>query len=78
MPTSVNYQLTAAGVWSRPTTTRYASGGYEEIMDAVADPLHPDHNEHSAWVADITGSNTPFEPAFLDISAVNRVLADQF
>lgn len=44
-------------------------------MDALADPSHPDHAEHSASVADITGSDAPFDPAFLDISAVNRALA---
>ena len=47
-------------------------------MDAVADPDHPDHAEHAAWVADITGSSAPFDPAFLDIPAVNRALAEQF
>jgi hypothetical protein len=24
--------------------------GYEEIMAALADPTHPNHPEHSAWV----------------------------
>ncbi len=38
--------------------------GYEEIMDALADPSHPDH---SAWVADLTGSDEPFDPAFVDL-----------
>jgi hypothetical protein len=52
--------------------------GYEEIMDALADPTHPDHAEHAAWVSEITGSDAPFDPAFLDISAVNRALAEQF
>lgn len=52
--------------------------GYEEIMDALADPSHPDHAEHAAWVADITGSDAPFDPAFLDIPAVNRALTEQF
>jgi Plasmid pRiA4b ORF-3-like protein len=51
--------------------------GHEEIMDALADPAHPDHAEHSAWVADMSGSDEPFDPAFLDIPAVNRALADQ-
>lgn len=51
--------------------------GYEEIMDALADPSHPDHAEHSAWVADIAGPESPFEPAILDIAAVNRALARQ-
>jgi hypothetical protein len=56
------------------------SGGfrYEEIMDALADPTHPDHGEHAAWVADIIGSDAPFDPAFLDIPAMNRALAEQF
>jgi hypothetical protein len=44
-------------------------------MDALADPPHPDHAEHSAWVAETTGSDKPFDPAFLDILAVNRALA---
>lgn len=52
--------------------------GYEEIMDALADPTHPDHAEHSAWVADMAGSDAPFDPAFLDVPAVNRTLAEQF
>jgi hypothetical protein len=52
--------------------------GYEEIMDALADPSHPGHAEHSAWVAEISGSDGPFDPCFLNIPAVNRALADQF
>jgi hypothetical protein len=52
--------------------------GYEEILDALADPAHPDHAEHAAWVADITNSDAPFDPAFLDIPGVNRALAERF
>jgi hypothetical protein len=52
--------------------------GYEEIMDALADPSNPDHVEHSAWVAEITGSDGPFDPAFLDITAINHALAKEF
>jgi len=52
--------------------------GYEEILDALADASHPDHLEHSLWVAETTGSDERFDPAFLDIPAVNRVLAEQF
>lgn len=52
--------------------------GYEEIMDALADESHPDHDEHSAWVADMTGTDKPFHPEFLDIAAVNQVPANQF
>ncbi|MDQ0675135.1 hypothetical protein QFZ36_002696 [Pseudarthrobacter siccitolerans] len=52
--------------------------GYEEIMDALADPSHPAHAESAAWLADTTGSDEPFDPAFLDIPAVNQMLAEQF
>jgi hypothetical protein len=44
----------------------------------LAEPQHPDRAEHSAWVAEVTGSDQPFDPAFLDISAANQALADQF
>jgi hypothetical protein len=47
-------------------------------MDALADPSHPDYAEHVAWVADITGSDELFDPAFLDIPTVHRALAEQF
>jgi hypothetical protein len=47
-------------------------------MDALADQTHPDHAEYSVWVAEITGSDEPFDPAFLDITVINRALAEQF
>ncbi|WP_285244171.1 plasmid pRiA4b ORF-3 family protein [Pseudarthrobacter sp. fls2-241-R2A-127] len=52
--------------------------GYEEVMDALADSSHHDHDEYSAWVADMTGSTEPFDPAFLDIADVNWSLAELF
>ena len=52
--------------------------GYEQIMDAVADPSHPDRAEFCAWVAEMTGSDGHFDPDFLDIPAVNCALANQF
>ena len=52
------------------------SPGYEEILDVLADPTHPDRAECSEWVAEVTGSDAPFDPGFLDIAAVNRALSD--
>ena len=46
-------------------------------MDALADPAHSDHVERRT-MADKTGSEASFDPAFLDIPAVNRALAEQF
>ncbi|WP_457967278.1 plasmid pRiA4b ORF-3 family protein [Arthrobacter sp. D1-29] len=52
--------------------------GFEDIIDALEDSSHPDHDEHAAWVAGLTDSIAPFNPAFLDIPAVNRAPAEQF
>jgi hypothetical protein len=52
--------------------------GYEEIMDALAGPAHPGHAAHCLGVADLTGSDTPLNPAFMDIPAVSRTMANQF
>ncbi|MEV7474275.1 hypothetical protein [Pseudarthrobacter oxydans] len=44
----------------------------------MADVSHPDHDEFSAWVTDMTGSTELFDPAFLDIADMNRTLAKLF
>lgn len=51
--------------------------GYEVILEALADPTHPDHAGHAEWVAESTGSTEPYDPAFLDIPALNQALAAQ-
>lgn len=48
--------------------------GYEGILDALADPTHPEHNEYSEWVVAMTNSDEPFDPEFLDVGEVNRTL----
>ena len=48
--------------------------GFEEILDALADPAHAEHVEHSAWVAEMTGTHEPFDPGFQDLEAINREL----
>jgi hypothetical protein len=48
--------------------------GYEEILDVLADAAHPNHVEVSEWVADLTGTDEPYDPDFLDVDAVNRAL----
>ncbi|MGY4544382.1 hypothetical protein ACVWY0_004326 [Arthrobacter sp. UYNi723] len=56
------------------------SGGlprYESILDALADPIHPDHTEYSEWVTAVTDSDEPFDPDCLEIAEVNRMLASR-
>ena len=48
--------------------------GYEEIMDALADPSHPDYAEHSMGGRH-DRLRCAFDPACLDIPAVNQALA---
>ena len=48
--------------------------GFEEILDALADPAHPEHVEQSARVAETTGADEPFDPGCLDVEAINREL----
>lgn len=44
--------------------------GFEEFLDALADPAHPGA-EQSARVAETTGTD---EPGFMDVVAINREL----
>jgi hypothetical protein len=51
--------------------------GYEEIVDALGDPKHPGHAQYSSWVAEMMGSDCPFDPEFLDIVETNRGIANR-
>lgn len=64
-----------AGARRGPLEDSGGMPGYEDFMDALADKSHPDHAEHVAWVAELTGLDAPFDPAFLDIDAVNHALS---
>ena len=46
--------------------------GYEEFLEALADPKHERHAELSEWVSEIVEG--PFDPERLDVAAVNRDL----
>lgn len=43
-------------------------GRYEDFLEAIADPVHEDHEEELAWIG---GS---FDPARFDLDAVNAAL----
>lgn len=48
--------------------------GYEELLDALADPVHPQHADYAEWVAEVSGTGEPYDPDVLDVAAVNRAL----
>jgi Plasmid pRiA4b ORF-3-like protein len=63
-----------AGAGSGPLEDSGGFPGYGEILYVLADPADPDHAEVSEWVADVTGTDEPYDPGFLDVDAVNRAL----
>ena len=52
-------------------------GGYQELLEALADPEHPEHEYLSEWVAGTLPWET-FDPASLDVEQVNREFALRF
>lgn len=50
-------------------------GGYHDLLDALADPDHEEHQNLQAWVAWTAGPWQDFDPEHLDIDAVNNELA---
>jgi len=50
-------------------------GGYEELLQVIADPAHEYHHDQAEWVTEITGLPASlFDPAAFDAAAVNRQL----
>jgi hypothetical protein len=49
--------------------------GYENIMDPLSNPTHPDYAEYTELAATTTNTDEPFDPGFLDIAEVNRTFA---
>lgn len=43
-------------------------GGYEDLLEILGDPSHPEHEERLEWLGG------PFDPEAFDLAAVNRKL----
>jgi hypothetical protein len=44
------------------------TGGYADLLEALADPSHPEHRQYRQWA----GRN--FDPAAFDLAAINAAL----
>uniref|UniRef100_UPI00389AA596 plasmid pRiA4b ORF-3 family protein n=1 Tax=Pigmentiphaga litoralis TaxID=516702 RepID=UPI00389AA596 len=49
--------------------------GYEELLAVLADPDDPEHAESREWVAEMTGTDEPYDPEEFDIEDLNHRLA---
>jgi hypothetical protein len=50
--------------------------GYEELLEVLADPDDPEHAESREWVAEMTGTDEPYDPEEFDTEALNRAVAE--
>jgi hypothetical protein len=57
-----------AGACAAPPEDCGGAGMYKELLDALADPEHPDHEHLMEW----TGG--PIDPETFDLAAINRAL----
>jgi hypothetical protein len=51
-----------------PCRGRRQAPGYEEFLEALADPYHSEHDQLKTWIA------RPFDPTEFDLAEVNRRL----
>jgi len=57
-----------AGERACPPEDCGGAGGYEEFLEAIRDPRHPEHEDQLAWMGG------RFDPEAFDLAAVNRKL----
>ncbi|WP_308465604.1 plasmid pRiA4b ORF-3 family protein [Rathayibacter soli] len=53
-------------------------GGYEEKLEILADPKHPEHDFIADWVHWVSGAWTPFDPELVEFDHINQELAIRF
>lgn len=64
----VAYPRCLAGRRARPPEDCGGPWGYADLLAAISDPAHPDHEEMREWLGD------PFDPEAFDLDMVNVLL----
>jgi hypothetical protein len=64
----LRHAVCLAGARSRPPEDCGGVGGYEEFLEAICDPDHPEHDDMLRW------AGGRFDPEAFDLAAVNRKL----
>ncbi|MCH8805240.1 MAG: plasmid pRiA4b ORF-3 family protein [Planctomycetes bacterium] len=62
------YPLCLAGERACPPEDVGGSSGYAEMLEALSDPAHEEHESYIDWLGH------PFDPEFFDMKAVNSLL----
>ncbi len=67
-PLALKYGVCVDGANACPPEDVGGAGGYEQFLEALADPLHEEHDSYLVWVG------YKFDPEAFDIGAVNAAL----
>jgi hypothetical protein len=67
-PKETQYPVCLAGKLACPPEDVGGVWGYEEFLDAIRDPDHPEHKDYTEWIGG------EFDPEAFDIKRVNAVL----
>ena len=68
LPHGLKHAVCLDGENACPPEDCHGSGGYAELLEALADPTHEDHDDLINWVGGA------FDPASFDLAEVNVVL----
>ncbi len=68
--TGVQYPVCLTGKRACPPEDCGGIWGYAELLEAISDPNHPEHDERLEWLGD------EFDPGAFDLEAINQDLRD--
>jgi len=70
----VKYPVCVDGKRHRPPEDVSGVSGYEDFLEIISNPKHPEYNDYLVWAEKDTGGRK-FDPEYFYINEVNRALA---